>query len=174
MIRRFLLQGLVMIGVRKSTGLQVGCRSSEHRCRTMGSASRLVAVFNAERPVHHGNAKLATPWYLAERCQDERDRADDASYVVLIVQPAQVSSVDETHIVETLLAGLRRADVVAEIGVRRYAVLLAGAGRYDAGRAASRIRVSLPGVEIGIAAYPQDGANLGELVSLALETLRAS
>ena len=74
----------------------------------------------------------------------------------------------------TLSGGLRRADVVAEIGTRRYAVMLAGAGRYDAGRAAHRLRVSLPGVEIGIAAYPQDGANLGELISFALDTLRAS
>ncbi len=151
-----------------------GCRGSEYRCRTMESASRLYAASNAERPVHHGNARLATPWYLAERCQDECDREGDASFAMLIVQHPQDSAVDETQVVEALSGGLRRADVVAEIGVRRYAVLLAGAGRYDAGRVAYRMRASLPGVEIGIATYPQDGASLGELVSLALDTLRAS
>lgn len=140
----------------------------------MNSASRLIAASNEKCPVHHGNARLATPWYLAERCQDECDREDDASFALLIVQHPQDSAVDETQVVEALSGGLRRDDVVAEIGIRRYAVLLAGAGRYDAGRAAYRVRVSLPGVEIGIAAYPQDGANLGELVSLALDTLRAS
>ena len=152
----------------------MGCRGSDYRCRTMNRASGLVAASNAERPVHQGNARLATPSYLAERCQDECDRGDDASFAVLIVQHAQDSALDETQVVEALSGGLRRADVVAEIGTRRYAVMLAGAGRYDAGRAAHRLRVSLPGVEIGIAAYPQDGANLGELISFALDTLRAS
>ncbi len=162
------------MGVRRSTKMQVGCRSSEYRCRTMISASRPVAVSNTERTVHQGNAMLVTPWHLANRCQDECDREDDASFAVLIVQHAQDSAVDETQVVEALSGKLRRDDVVAEIGTRRYAVLLAGAGRYDAGRAAYRVRGSLPGVEIGIATYPQDGANLGELVSLALDTLRAS
>ena len=152
----------------------MGWRGSEYRCRAMHNASRKAAVSNAERTVHHRNARLATPWYLAERCQDECDKEGDAPFAVLIVQHAQDSAVDETQVVEALLGGLRRADVVAEIGIRRYMVMLGGAGRYDAGRAAQRVRVSLPGVEIGIAAYPQDGANLGELVSLALDTLRAS
>ncbi len=140
----------------------------------MESASRLVAASNAKGPVSHKNARLATPWYLAERCQKECEREDDAPFAVLIVQYVQDSVADETQVVEALSGGLRRADVIAEIGIRRYAVFLAGAGRYDAGRAAYRVRVSLPGVEIGIAAYPQDGANLGDLVSFALGTLRVS
>ncbi len=115
---------------------------------------------------------LATSSYIAERCQDECDRGDDASFAVLIVQRAQDSAADETQVVEALSGNLRRADVVAEIGTGRYAVLLAGAGRYDAGRVAYRLRASLTGVEIGIAAYPQDGANLGELVSTALRAGR--
>jgi hypothetical protein len=139
----------------------------------MQDAIGLNMTTNEPRSTRHRSGRLATPWYLAQRCQDECDREDDASFAVLIVQPAEDAGLDDTQIVDALAGGLRRADVVAELGVNRYAVLLSGAGRYDAGRAAARIRFSLPRVEIGVAAFPQDGASLGELVSSALATLRA-
>jgi GGDEF domain-containing protein len=69
--------------------------------------------------------------------------------------------------------GLRRADIVAELGTNRYAVLLAGAGGYDAGRVASRIRLSTPS-EVGVAVFPKDGDSLADLVMAALATMRAS
>ena len=138
----------------------------------MQDAIRQSMTATEPRPTRRKSGRLATPWYLARRCQDECDRADDASFALLIVQPAEDAGLDDTQLVDALAGGLRRADVVAELGVNRYAVLLSGAGRYDAGRTASRIRFSLPRVEIGVAAFPQDGANLGELVSSALTTLR--
>ena len=151
--------------------MRVACRGSEDDCRTMENASDRAAATNAERPVLQGNARLASPWYLAQRCQSECDNEDNASFAVLIVQPAEDTAMDDAQIVDVLTGGLRRADVVAELGTGRFAVLLSGAGGYDAGRVASRIRLSLPHVEIGIAVFSQDGANLGELVSSALDKI---
>ncbi len=119
-----------------------------------------------------GDAKLSTPWQLAQRCEDECAQENASSFALLVVEPSQ-DATDAGRIPEVMSDGLRRADVVAEIGTNRYAVLLSGAGRYDAGRVASRIRQSIP-TNIGVAVFPQDGADLAELVMAALATMRAS
>lgn len=117
-------------------------------------------------------ASISTPWQLAQRCEDECARDEESSFALLVVEPGQ----DAAHagrIPEVLSNGLRRADVVAELGTNRYAVLLSGAGRYDAGRVASRIRQSIP-ADIGVAVFPQDGATLAELVMAALASMGRS
>ena len=50
-------------------------------------------------------------------------------------------------------------------------ILLPGAGAYDAGRVAARIRQQVSRLDIGIAVHPQDGSSLSELVVAALREL---
>ena len=116
-------------------------------------------------------ARISTPWQLAQRCEDECARDEESSFALLVVEPGQ--DADGERILEAMSNGLRRADVVSELGTNRYGVLLSGAGRYDAGRVASRIRQSIP-ADIGVAVFPQDGANLAELVMAALANMGRS
>jgi len=111
------------------------------------------------------NAGLAEPWYLAERCNLECEHADALPLALLIVETGSNSGEPPA---DWLPQGLRRGDVVAYFGGGRYAILLPGAGAYDAGRVAARIRQRLSRVDIGVAVHPQDGGNLGELVVAAL------
>ncbi len=113
-------------------------------------------------------AQLAEPWYLAERCKLECGRSDASPLALLIIE---TGSPAEEHAVDWLAQGLRRGDVVAHLGGGRYAILLPGAGAYDAGKVAARIRQSLAHLDIGIAVHPQDGSNLSELVVAALREL---
>ncbi len=115
---------------------------------------------------------LSTPWHLAQRCEDECNREDDSSFALLVVEPSG-DAADDGRVPEALKKGLRRADIVAELGTNRYAVLLSGAGRYDAGRVMARVRQSIP-ADIGVAVFPQDGASLAELVMAALATMHTS
>ena len=114
------------------------------------------------------NAQLAEPWYLAERCNLECGRANAPPLALLVVEAGRATG---EQAADWLPQGLRRGDVVAHFGGGRFAILLPGAGAYDAGRVAARIRQRDPRVEIGVAAYPQDGSNLGELVIAALREL---
>lgn len=111
---------------------------------------------------------LAEPWYLAERCNRECSRGGETSLALLIVETAPA---EEPDLAEWLSQTVRQGDAVAHFGGGRYAVLLLGAGGYDAGRVAARIRERAASVDIGIAVYPQDGINLSELVVSALREL---
>ena len=111
------------------------------------------------------NAGLAEPWYLAERCNLECGRADALSLALIVVETGSNSG---EPLADWLPQGLRRGDVVSHFGGGRYAILLPGAGAYDAGRVAARIRQRVSRVDIGVAVHPQDGSNLGELVIAAL------
>ena len=113
-------------------------------------------------------AQMAEPWYLAERCKLECGRADAPSLALLVVET--VSAAGE-QVADWLPHGLRRGDMVAHFGGGRFGILLPGAGAYDAGRVAARIRQRDSRVAIGVAAYPQDGSSLSELVVSALREL---
>lgn len=123
----------------------------------------------ADDPVPTGrSAQLAEPWNLAERCNLECGRTDVPSLALLVVE---IGSAKREQAVDWLSQGLRRDDLVAHLGGGRYAILLPGAGAYDAGRVAARIRQHVPGVDIGIGVHPQDGSNLSELVVAALREM---
>lgn len=123
-------------------------------------------------PGRHRKARLTTPWALADLVQVASDKAEGEPFAILIVQPAEDGATSGTHVVNVLERTLRSSDLFANIGINRYAILLSGAGRYDAGRVAHRLRSALPNVELGVAAFPQDGLSFGELVSSALAALR--
>ncbi len=111
---------------------------------------------------------LAEPWYLAERCNRECSRGGETSLALLIVETALS---EDASLAQWLAQTVRQEDAVAHFGGGRYAVLLLGAGGYDAGRVAARIRERAPRVDIGVAVYPQDGGDLSELVVAALREL---
>ncbi len=115
-----------------------------------------------------GNAQLAEPWYLVERCKLECGRPDAPSLALLVVETGSMTG---AQLADWLPQNLRRGDVVAHFGGGRYAILLPGAGAYDAGRVAARIRQRDSRVDIGLAAYPQDGSSLSELVVAALRDI---
>lgn len=132
----------------------------------MTSPTARSAKAAARRPAR---ARITTPWHLAQRCARVCGSEDDTSFALLVVELSPTTP-EDGRIPEILHRGLRRGDLVAQFGENRYAVLLTGAGRYDAGRVASRIRLARP-ADIGVAIFPHDGANLAELVIAAHEVM---
>ncbi len=123
----------------------------------------------ADGPEHNArNAQFAEPWYLAERCKLECGRAEGTPLALLVVEARLAIGAQAA---DWLPRGLRRGDVVTHFGGGRYAILLPGAGAYDAGRVAARIRQRDSRLDIGIAVHPQDGSNLSDLVGAALRDL---
>ena len=125
-------------------------------------------VPRSDRDVDQEPPGLAEPWYLAERCNRKCSRRRETPLALLIIETA---SVEDTSLAQWLARTVRKADVVAHLGGGRYVVMLVGAGGYDAGRVAARIRERAPHVDIGVAVFPQDGGNLSDLVVAALREL---
>ena len=123
-------------------------------------------------PGRHRTARLATPWTFADRITVELEKAEGAQFALLIVQIAAGMAESSMQVFGELGRPRNHIDLVTQIGVNRYAFLLPGAGRYDAGLAAHRMKAALPDARAGIAVYPQDGADFSELVSSALAALR--
>ena len=123
-------------------------------------------------PGRHRTARLVTPWTFADRINVECEKAEGAPFALLVVQIADGAARSSMQVFDELERPRNRIDLVTQIGVNRYAFLLTGAGRYDAGLAAHRLKAGLPDARAGVVVYPEDGADLGELVSSALAALR--
>jgi len=122
----------------------------------------------SEFAIRHARADtgLAEPWYFAERCALEVERGLALAFLVVETAPAR-----DVTVGEWLPKGLRRGDVITHFGGGRYAILLPGAGAYDAGRVAARIRTRSAKIDIGVAIFPQDGSDMSELVVAAIKQI---
>jgi GGDEF domain-containing protein len=109
--------------------------------------------------------------FLEDRLALELERAEHLAATVALL-------LVETHepppdVGRAMLAGLRLTDLSCRWGPRRYLALLPGADRTTARSTALRVAEGLPGPgRMGIAAYPDDGVELGTLVEAAARRLR--
>jgi hypothetical protein len=121
------------------------------------------------------DAGLVTGWYLAQRCEEECYRAEryERPLALIIVEPQPGSDRRAVRgwIGEWLIVGVRMADIAAYLGAERYAILLPETDRARAAKLANRLRASVQQARTGVAAFPQDGHNFGELVAFAKSAL---
>jgi hypothetical protein len=127
------------------------------------------------RIFHLRKAGIVTGWYLAQRFEEECYRAEryERPLALLLSEPEPGSDENtvETWIGEWLIIGLRMTDIAAYLGGARYAILLPETDRAKAAKLAARLRASVQQARTAVAAFPQDGRNLGELVAAAKRQL---
>jgi hypothetical protein len=156
-------------------------RSTESRARADDAGERAMSSEFARRadedpqvrpPDGTGFAEgLASPLYLAWRCQEECYRAQryrrPLSLLVVELAEGPDSSRVELQLQNWLRSHVRMSDIAGYLGDRCYAVLLPETDREGAKGLETRLRWEFPRVRTGIGIHPDDGRNLEVLVDAA-------
>ncbi|KAB2891242.1 MAG: FHA domain-containing protein, partial [Kofleriaceae bacterium] len=133
-----------------------------------------ISIVNATLIVHYLSAAPPPPTVLdaeqfRQRLDDELERSlrYDRSFTVVVLKwPSPVTDVDEVD--HVLTAQLRRIDAATWVNLTTMYVLLAEAAGTEASAFIARIRRYLdPGVRVGHASCPSDGADIDQLLASA-------
>ena len=141
----------------------------------VGPAVAIVATSSASRR----GRQIATIGELEERLEAEVDRAVRYHRPLGVVMMRVEGPIDAVMAhVDQLMPQLRRMDLVAEYGPEELGLVLPEADPAAVFVVAQRAALATEGagvvVQTGTATFPDDGANAGELITVARERLRGA
>ena len=137
----------------------------------VGPGSAIVASSSAKR----ASRQIGTITELEDRFAAEVDRATRYHRPLGIVMLRIEGPIEQmTEYVEGFSGQLRRMDLIAEYGSEELAIVLPESDREATRMVAVRAKAVPQGLvaSAGIAAYPEDGSSVGELIGVARDRLR--
>ncbi len=137
----------------------------------VGPGSAIVASSSVAR----ASRQIGTITELEDRFAAEVDRATRYHRPLGLVMLRIEGPIEQmTEHVESFARQLRRMDLLAEYGSEELAIVLPESNRDATRSVAIRAKAVPPGLvaSTGIAAYPEDGSSVGELIGVARDRLR--
>ena len=137
----------------------------------VGPGTAIVASSSAVR----ASRQIGTITELEDRFAAEVDRATRYHRPLGIVMLRIEGPIEQmTEHVETFARQLRRMDLLAEYGSEELAIVLPESNRDATRSVAARAKAVPAGLiaSAGVAAYPEDGSSVGELIGVARDRLR--
>ncbi len=127
------------------------------------------------RVFYRREAGLVTPWYIAQRCEEECYRAEryERPFRLLVIEPATKSSqaAAKERAVNVLQEEVRRSDVASYLGNARFAILLPETTHAEAALLLARLQSRLQFARSAVTEFPEDGRNFTELLLTAFGIL---
>ncbi len=143
------------------------------RLFAQAQAGKRLAIYDRE-------TGLFAHWYLTLRGEEECARASryDRSLSLLVIEPGagdpSAAWALKAEIGRWIQTELRATDIAGYVGNGRFVILAPEAGRPATATLVERISSAIPGVDIGMSAFPDDGDSYSVLWRHATLRLRDS